>query len=465
MKNKQKAGTSAVTAFFCSLKLTIFLLITLALVSIIGTVIPQNQFQEQYLRMYEESTYGILKMVGFLDMYHSWWFTGILLLFTINLVACSLKNFPRTWKFFKSPVTQLSDSFLATVGNDWRTGLGGKNSLETVGESVAASLHSFWAGNWQRTTVAGEHGEELHFFAQRSLWSRMGVYLVHVSIIIIFIGGIIGSVFGLKAFVNIPEGDKTSIVYTWNDDKTPVELDFAVECRSFTVELYDSGAPKEYTSDLVIYENGEEKLAKRIEVNHPLSYGGYTFYQSSYGSAGGAVKLEMHDDQTGKTYPLTVALGSRVQLPTGDGWVQAAQYEPNYMNLGPSVRLVMPTADGKMIQFWVFKKFPGFDKQNRKSERSFVVQEVNQRNYTGLQVAKDPGVWVVWLGCSMMIGGLFIAFFMAHRRLWVRLRPDPEKPGRYQLAVGGSANKNQPGFDAEFNRLTSELEQQLKGKK
>jgi cytochrome c biogenesis protein len=118
-----------------------------------------------------------------------------------------------------------------------------------------------------------------------------------------------------------------------------------------------------------------------------------------------------------------------------------------------------------MIQFWIFKKYPGFDQQNRKGNRYFVLEDVQQRNYTGLQVTKDPGVWIVWLGCGMMIFGLFVAFFMSHRRLWVRLCHDPERVDRYLLSVAGSANKNKPGFEKEFEQFTSFLDQQVKGKK
>ncbi len=466
MKNK-KSGFSLL-AFFSSLKLTIFLLITLATVSIIGTVIPQNEFKEQYLRYYQESTYEIFKKLGFLDMYHSWWFTTILVLFALNLIICSLKHFPRTGRFFREPVTTLSDSFLLTLAHEWRTRINARGrQLGELADEVGNLLAGFWAGKWQRRELEAGDGSapEVHFFAQRGLWSRLGVYVVHSSIIVIFIGGIVGSLFGLKGYVNILEGDKTAIIYTRNEARTPVELGFTVECRSFNVEFYDNGAPKEYTSDLVIYENGQKKLEKTIEVNHPLSYRGYTFYQSSYGTTGGRVKLRVHDSKTGKEATLTLAIGDKAALPESDSWVMAAQYEPNYMNLGPAVRLVLPTADGRMIQFWVFQKYPQFDQQNRKGRRYFVLEEVNRRYYTGLQVTKDPGVWIVWLGCTLMVGGLFVAFFISHRRLWVRLRPDPERENRIELVAGGSANKNQPAFEKEFAHLTALLEEKLKGKK
>ncbi len=41
---------------------------------------------------------------------------------------------------------------------------------------------------------------------------------------------------------------------------------------------------RDYFSDVTIIENGKEVLNKTIEVNHPLHYGGYHFYQHSYDS-------------------------------------------------------------------------------------------------------------------------------------------------------------------------------------
>jgi cytochrome c biogenesis protein len=56
-----------------SVRLTIPLLIVLAVVSIFGTLIPQNGTPEEYLRIYKFSTYKILRILGFLDMYHAGW--------------------------------------------------------------------------------------------------------------------------------------------------------------------------------------------------------------------------------------------------------------------------------------------------------------------------------------------------------------------------------------------------------
>ncbi len=73
---------------------------------------------------------------------------------------------------------------------------------------------------------------------------------------------------------------------------------------------------------------------------------------------------------------------------------------------------------------------------------------------TGLQVAKDPGVWVVYIGCGMMILGLFIAFFMSHRRIWLLLT---KEDGKVSVLISGSANKNKVGFEKIFSSLSAEL--------
>ena len=74
--------------------------------------------------------------------------------------------------------------------------------------------------------------------------------------------------------------------------------------------------------------------------------------------------------------------------------------------------------------------------------------------YTGLQVAKDPGVWVVWLGCFLMVVGIYVAFFMSHRRIWVRVENGT-------VTVWGNASKNKGGFQLFMEQLETKLDKQF----
>ncbi len=80
--------------FFSSVKLAVVLLIILAIVSVIGTVIQQNESPEKYLQEYSQATVQLFEMLGFFDMYHTWWFVILLFLLTANLTVCTLERLP-----------------------------------------------------------------------------------------------------------------------------------------------------------------------------------------------------------------------------------------------------------------------------------------------------------------------------------------------------------------------------------
>ena len=74
----------------------------------------------------------------------------------------------------------------------------------------------------------------------------------------------------------------------------------------------------------------------------------------------------------------------------------------------------------------------------------------------------DPGVWVIWTGCALMVIGLYLAFFMSHRRIWGRI---DGKEGRLTVLLAGSASKNREGFGEELGRLADRVAGRAEDKK
>ena len=74
--------------------------------------------------------------------------------------------------------------------------------------------------------------------------------------------------------------------------------------------------------------------------------------------------------------------------------------------------------------------------------------------YTGLQVRKDPGVWIVYLGCIVMSIGLYAAFFMSHARIWVSLK---DEKGSIKVTIAASTNKNKIAFEQKIDKLIKGL--------
>ena len=101
--------------FFSSVKLAVMLLIILAIVSVIGTVIQQNESPEKYLREYSQTTVQLFEMLGFFDMYHTWWFVLLLFLLTANLTVCTLERFPHTLKIMTAPLKPIDDDGLKAL--------------------------------------------------------------------------------------------------------------------------------------------------------------------------------------------------------------------------------------------------------------------------------------------------------------------------------------------------------------
>ncbi len=449
--NAKRNPIDALWDFFCSLKLTIATLILLALTSIIGTVIQQNLPPQDYLQRYGETTYRIFDALDFFDMYHSWWFLALLGIFSINLVACSIKRLPRIIKVVKEPVLVAEDPLYRTFSNFEEHLV--KGSMDQVRDRLVA----FVGKNFTNPVVTEKDGK-IHLFAQKGAYARFGVYVTHLSILVIFIGAIVGTLFGYKAFVNIVEGTQTTQVWPRGSNQ-PIDLGFAVRCDEFSVSFYEgSGRPKEFKSLLTVSENGQTVIEKRpIIVNDPLTYKGITFYQSSYGPTGDAVfKFQVKVRATGEVVDVSGRQGQRIQLPGGASF-RVVDYSPSFQNFGPGARVEVTPADGKRTSFVVLKAFPQFDEQ-RGGAFVFSLLDFKQRYYTGLQVAKDPGVWVVWTGCLLLVVGTMIAFFLSHRRIWMTIQPVKDKVG---IKLGGSAHRNQPAFELFMDEFKKNLKTEL----
>jgi len=217
--------------------------------------------------------------------------------------------------------------------------------------------------------------------------------------------------------------------------------------------------PKEFKSILTLTENGKEVPGykhARVIVNEPLTYRGITFYQSSYGKTG-TYSFRVSDLKGGEGVSLTLDSNSSATLADGSTMhvIESVQEVSPYMQglHGPAARLELHPANGSQPQTLVaFANHPELNRQQAKENNSMVIDYLDgeERPYTGLQVNKDPGVWVVWTGCILMCLALYVAFFMPHQRLWVRI--DKER-----IVVAGHTNRNKEPFQRTMEELLATI--------
>jgi cytochrome c biogenesis protein len=447
--------------FFVSIRLTIVVLIILSIVCVIGTLIPQNDSPDNYLRLYKESTYHLFKALGFLDLFHSWWFIPLITLFTINLVACSLNRLPRVWRLIFHGKTVLDESLLHGLSSVKKFNLKQFNAdQEQRFERII--------GKHLRKPVLIKSSSEWNFFTERGHYTRLGFYLTHLGLIIIIAGAIAG-LLGFQGYMQLVEGETSNQVALRNSFEVR-QLDFSIRCDKFEITYYGgSQMPKDYKSMLTVVENGRDVLTKVIEVNDPLIYGGIYFYQSSYGPAANKaseVILRVTPKNSGEPEDIKLQAGKTVSLHNTPYQIRVDQFLADFTMgtdgkpFSKSAQLNNPAAYISVLKngtieygTWVFAKFPDFHKQE---DRLFDISMVNLNPamYTGLQVTRDPGVWIVWLGCALLIIGTYVAFFTSHRRIWLRIE---EKDGEYKAVLAGSTNKNHAQFNRDFETLFKNL--------
>lgn len=424
--------------FFASVKLALFTLCTISLTSIIGTIIPQHRSLEFYAEKYGEGMARFFQVLDIHEMYGSWWFLTLLGLLSANLIICSIDRFPTSWKQITADQTAVTVNKLEKMSFSRVLA----NAATADAESLETMLKS---QGWQTRSSAYEQGRIIA--AQKGAWSRVGVYIVHASILVIFAGAIVGHFFGFKGSVMIPETKQAAKIYT-PETQTPIDLGFAVRCDMFEIEFYDNGMPKEYRSRLTVLENGKEVVVKDIEVNHPLKYRGITFYQSSYEGYRDFL-ITLTDPADGSKRTFVAPFQQQVSWPEKGivmGIVNAEAIRDRVVRM----KVWFKSGDNPPVVFWRDSRAESPIKQGNTP----YTMGVKQMYATGLQVAKDPGVWLVYLGCFLMMFGLYIAFFMSHQRVWI-VTSMPGKRGA--LLVAGATNKNKLGFEKTFSSLTDTM--------
>lgn len=430
--------------FFSSVKLAIFTLCSLAVTSIIGTVIPQGEQSTYYIEHYGPGTARFMEILDIPTMYGSWWFLGLLGLLAANLIICSIDRFPRAWQLITRDNLDETPQKLAAKSpkKTW--------PRAAVHLTEEACLNAFSKSGLNPVTKKLDCGTI--FFAQQGRFSRLGVYLVHLSILVIFIGAIVGSLLGFKGSIMVPELATTDQIFAAKDHK-PIPLGFSVRCNSFSIDFYDNGMPKEFLSNLSIFEGDREILNQDIEVNKPLTYRGITFYQSSYQPFQDFI-VSISDKTSGETKDFTLPFQKQQIWPDSKlrfGIVNAKALGQRVV----SVKLWLKYDEQSAVLEWIDD---GQFELVTDDGRSFQIV-VKQKYATGLQVAKDPGVWIVYLGCALLMLGLYMAFFMSHRRVWLYLPEDSNG----EILLVGSTNKNRLGFERYLIKLQTRLESGISG--
>ncbi|HKN72595.1 MAG TPA: cytochrome c biogenesis protein ResB [Terriglobales bacterium] len=449
-----------------SIQTGVVLLILVVILSAVGTIVLQRPATEpdEMQNAYSPHVLRILDAVGLTDVFHAWWFLGLLLLVSLCIVGASIDRFPNSWRYFSRPYKYPDESFRRASHPQKSLAIADEESGLVAAERA---LHSL--GFKPERVVREDH---FGIFAERHRISELAVYIVHASLLLIFFGTVVDGLWGWRGYLSLNEGQTANAVQM--RDGSTHTLPFAIRCDGAGQENYKDGTPKKWWSKLAVAEDGRDVLKKEIVVNDPLLYSGVRFYQSSYGPNGKVDKLLLvatPSSGSREKQEIGLAPGGTASLDA-DTTVRFAEFFPDFAirdgqvylksnQMGnPAAHLVVTSKKaGKDFDVW----FPQLDEvaDNSKSPYQFQPMDLKMGHYTGLQVSHEPGQWGVWSGVVLIGVGLAFVFYVVHTRVWVVPVSDP-KTGKCSLWIGGSANRNRDAFEQRFNQLVELVEEELK---
>lgn len=330
----------ALIELLSSMRFAISLLTVLAIASVAGMVVRQNEPANAYLNQFGQFWDPVFSRLGLYSVYNAGWFITILAFLVLSTTLCIVRQFApmlREIRGFRERAREVSLRNFAHCENISPT-------LPT--EARRNAVTAYLAGAGFRFRIDAREDSTLVAAKQGSA-GRIGYFLAHSAIVLICIGGLLdGNLpFSLKmrldgktptdrqsvadippsarldkdnwsyrGNVYIPEGGTTDFAVINAEGGILLQsLPFKVTLKRFYIEHYDSGMPKRYASDIVITDTESgETIARTLEVNKPFEYRGVSLFQSGFDDGGSKLNLTVRSlaPNAHPPFPLVAEVGS-----------------------------------------------------------------------------------------------------------------------------------------------------------
>jgi len=333
-----------------SMRFAISLLTVIAIASVIGTVLKQNEPYPNYVNQFGPFWADVFRALTLPTVYSAWWFLLILTFLVVSTTLCIVRNAPKMLADMRAWREHVREGSLRAFHH--------KDEFDTPVDAttVTARLAALAQNRGFRIKAFAREGGATLITARAGTGNKIGYLLAHTAIVVICIGGLLdGDMmiraqmwFGGKSPIKgnaviseigpehrlsaanpgfrgnafVPEGATVSTaILNIRDGALIQDLPFSITLKKFTVEHYSTGMPKLFASDIVVTDRRTGKRTDaRVEVNKPFVVDGVAIYQSSFEDGGSKLKLTgfpMRGDDA-KTFSLAGTVGENTKL-TGPG--------------------------------------------------------------------------------------------------------------------------------------------------
>ena len=387
-------------------------------------------------------------MVRFLErlqvfqVFSSWWFSSVLVVLTISIVCCTLNRTPRLWRQSREIRVIQPDPFYDPRLSD-RAAMDGLTA-EAVGKVLRANRFGVRLATVEDGTT--------YLYGDRHRWTKMATLFTHTGLVLFVAAAAVTSRFGFESGVLLTTGESQPVTAIGARDL------LVVKSYGFEAPRRPDGSFADFTTDLAIFQNGQQIARKVIRVNDPLAVDGYTFHQNGFRPAPDLVIRDARGQILWDgPYALTDSVANQphglFSVPGRDVGLEMLLTKANdgtdgILFLPYRAAGTLPDGSPNILTLRPF--FVAIGGTGGSPDTDFFVQLRGVEGATILVAKRDPGQALVWLAFVCLITGILITFYLPRRRIWARLDP----MGR--LALVGRSDRY-VDFNREFSRLLDDL--------
>jgi cytochrome c biogenesis protein len=405
------------------LRFSIFILLLISLFSITGTIIEQDQSIESYEINYPLTnpvfgflTWNVILNLGLDHVYKTWWFFTLIFLFGLSLITCtSLQQLPslkiaRRCQFFRKPGQFYRLKIFTTLSNF---------SFNKILLKIKDNQYSIFQ---QKNIV----------YCYKGLIGRIAPILVHLSMILILLGTIIGSLFGFKAQEIVPKTENFHIQNIINSGQLSVIPKTSTRVNDFWITYTKNRTISQFYSDLSILDTkGNEISRKTISVNYPLIHENVYYYQTDWNLIG--LRFKTMTDEIIE-YPLLNILNNQNKV-----WIT---WISNNKSLNEGIIGLVDNLEGYCSIYDESGIFLGNIELNETVNFKQPLTFLEIISSTGLQIKSDPGIPMIYFGFFFLMISTLLSY-ITYSQIWIIQK-------NQKLFIGGTTNRAIFNFELEF---------------
>lgn len=226
----------------------------------------------------------------------------------------------------------------------------------------------------------------------RDVILKWGIWLIHFSVFLIALGGIISFLSSYNSQIMIPEG---------GEYRFPVKItggeEYSIELLDFSTEYYENGDVSDWTSSVRIFNPDNSFEDSEITVNHPYNLNDILILQSSF-----SYYYEVLTENSISGKSSIHEIYSKEFLSVGNG-IGIVFMDPDIRDEDtPAVIPYLIIADRKVIkEGFTLPDLPvNFDHE----ESFFTVKTISEAS--GFIIRYNPGLKLIWAGFIVMVIGV-----------------------------------------------------------